>query len=70
MRSDTSRHAQAERGFDSRSLPANQLVGRLDELRCIERILDDLDRGRPGAIELVLCQAILDLNSRSRIRLD
>jgi DNA-binding NarL/FixJ family response regulator/tetratricopeptide (TPR) repeat protein len=41
------------RGFDTRSLAAGQLVGRADELRCIERILNDLDRGRPGAIEVV-----------------
>jgi predicted ATPase len=34
-------------------LAGDQLVGRVDELRCIERVLDDLDRGRPGAIELV-----------------
>jgi DNA-binding NarL/FixJ family response regulator/tetratricopeptide (TPR) repeat protein len=53
VRADTSRRAQTERGSDSRPLPADLLVGRLDELRCIERILDDLDRGRPGAIELV-----------------
>jgi ATP/maltotriose-dependent transcriptional regulator MalT len=31
---------------------AEHLVGRGDELACLERILDDLDRGHPGAVEL------------------
>jgi predicted ATPase len=50
---DISRHFQTYRGFDGRLLTADQLVGRADELRCIERVLDELDRGRPGAVELV-----------------
>src|SRR5512147_2913602 len=29
------------------------LVGRADELACFEQVLDELDRGPPGAIELV-----------------
>ena len=53
MSADPSRDIQAQRGFEVRSSAADQLVGRVDELRCIERVLDDLDRGRPGAIELV-----------------
>jgi ATP/maltotriose-dependent transcriptional regulator MalT len=32
---------------------ADQLVGRADELGSLERVLDELDQGRPGAIELV-----------------
>ena len=31
----------------------NDLVGRADELDALERVLDELDRGPPGAIELV-----------------
>jgi hypothetical protein len=32
---------------------ADQLVGRADELGSLEQVLDELARGRPGAIELV-----------------
>src|SRR6266511_6420131 len=34
------------------ALLAEQLVGRADELGSLELVLDVLDRGRPGAIEL------------------
>ena len=35
------------------TLVTGHLVGRADELGSLERILDELDRGHPGAIELV-----------------
>jgi predicted ATPase len=34
------------------ALLAEHLVGRVDELGSLERILDELDQGRPGAIEV------------------
>jgi predicted ATPase len=34
------------------ALLAERLVGRADELGSLERLLDELDRGHPGAIEL------------------
>jgi ATP/maltotriose-dependent transcriptional regulator MalT len=35
------------------TLPANHLVGRADELGSLERALDEIDRGRTAAIELL-----------------
>jgi len=35
------------------SLVAEHLVGRADEIGSLERLLDELDRGRPGSIEVV-----------------
>ena len=35
------------------ALPAESVVGRAGELGSFEQVLDELDRGRPGAIELV-----------------
>jgi DNA-binding CsgD family transcriptional regulator len=34
------------------TLPSEHLVGRADELDLLERLLDDLDRGGPGAVEV------------------
>src|SRR6266540_5698007 len=35
------------------ALVAEHLVGRADEIGSLERLLDELDRGRPGSIEVV-----------------
>ncbi len=35
------------------ALLGERLVGRTDELEALEQALDELDRGRPGAVELV-----------------
>jgi ATP/maltotriose-dependent transcriptional regulator MalT len=44
--------ASPERATQDRTLVTGHLVGRVDELGSLERILDELDRGHSGAIEL------------------
>src|SRR5262245_57963914 len=40
-------------GKDTRAVPADHLVGRIDELGAIDQVLTELDLGRAGAIAFV-----------------
>src|SRR5512132_2536942 len=44
---------EAPLGIAARVSPAELLVGRADELDSLEQLLDELDEGHPGALELV-----------------